>query len=278
MKNLDMVYALLDFDGFVCKAFYASLKNKSDDAFEILNRLVETACEKASEYFEVNDVVPIMIASAHSWKKDVYPQYKSHRKRNDDLGKFRQGAIEAFNAVKIEQLEADEVVIMLHRYLFDRDIPSIIFSDDKDLKYYSKVYCKINLNEEPEDTDTLDNWHDAYAQMLAGDKEDNIKGIPNIGMVKARKLLDKKGLYTLKSVVELYKEHKIPKEDCLEQLALVIPVCQMFCFESKPTRQICITTLNEWSLPDIIVQDAIYETLNFIQGAVNEVYSEKITV
>lgn len=284
MYEDDKVYALLDFDGYICKAFYAANSKKGSDknADEILADLVFSAINKTAMFFDVepDEIEPILIASAHSWKKDVYPQYKAHRKRNDELGEFRKRIIDNDpDIVKVEQLEADEVLIMLQDYIYDLQDNGkvIIFSDDKDLKYYAKNYCKINITEEPEFVGTVSNWTNVYAQMLAGDKEDNITGIPKIGMKTGLKLLEDTldTPNSISKVISIYKKKNISYNDCLEQLAMIVPVGSSFTNSTMASRMIAEGIFDKDKIDDSLVQVAIERTLEYIRDAVDLVYNKK---
>lgn len=270
-------YALLDFDGYICKAFYASRKKgcTNSDPFEILDRLINASIRKATEYFSGANIKVIAVVSSHSWKKDAYPQYKATRKKNDELGKFRDEVINTYDCIKIEQLEADEVILILTGYLdLEKYYSNIVFSDDKDLKYYSSLYCKINIDEQIQDVANPENWLNAFAQMLAGDKEDNITGIPKIGMKTALKLLENlEGLPTIKDIVKVYKDKNIPYQDCLNQLAMVIPAG--FSISMRELQSILCEAIlnNEYNCVDSsIVHNIIIDTLNRIEAEVKSIY------
>lgn len=274
---MNKCYALLDFDGYICKAFYAanSKKGSDKDAYEILSDLYISAIERAAEYFEVEqcDIEPVLVVSAHSWKKDVYPTYKSHRKKNEELGKFRDSVIEMdADIVKVEQLEADEVLIMLDTYIgYVNDNPNIIiFSDDKDLKYYATNYCKINPINGVEKYTAVEHQN-RYAQMLAGDKEDNITGIPKVGMVTANKLLGTLGYgFNLDSVIRVYKEKGVSYNDCLHQLAQIIPVGGVASGVSENI--ICSSILDKEEVDSSLVQVSIERTLEYIKDRADLIY------
>lgn len=281
------VYALLDFDGYICKAFYAANSKKGSDknANEILESLYWSAIEKTANYFNVrkDEVMPLLFVSTHSWKKDVFPTYKVNRKKNDELGRFRDEIISSDDdIIKIEQLEADEVLIMMNGYLEFHNKKTVIFSDDKDLKYYANLYCKINLCEKIVELGRLENTLDRYTQMLAGDKEDNITGIPNIGMVKGKKILKEflenssGGRYNipiLNDIVSIYKNNSVSFQDCIEQLALIIPTSYFTC-KIDLMITLCESVLNGEShlLDDSIIQEIIDNSLKRIENEVTSVY------
>ena len=70
-------FALLDYDGFVCKAFFAAMaRGEINDAENVLLELTNIAIQKAKDFFESEDVEVFKFMSGHSWKKDLYPEYK----------------------------------------------------------------------------------------------------------------------------------------------------------------------------------------------------------
>lgn len=213
-----MTKALLDYDGFICKSFYACIArgvNDFDEMLDVLKDLESAALNKVTNLEKVYRCI-----SGHSWKKDIYPSYKLGRKRNEDLGAYRE-----YIKLRLEdeitcvpQLEADEVLVMLY---YQDECDSIVFSDDKDLRYYCPVYCKINIIEEVMFEENYEHLH--LAQLLAGDSEDGIVGVPKVGMKTAEKLLDVNG-YNLESVIKIYKSKNIELDECIKNLVLTIPM------------------------------------------------------
>lgn len=226
------IYAILDYDGFVCKAFYA---NKEDPmniqaAANILKDLETAARDKTADFFGVpSDEIHILrIMSGHSWKKDIYPSYKRKRKKDEFLGVFRDKVKNMPRVRVINQLEADEVIVLLSDYLSECNINKyIVFSDDKDLRFYCPVCCKINITEEVHPQDFMDVYTSQLEQMLIGDSEDNIKGIPKVGEKTAPKLLSKYG-YNLKGVIKCFKDNGVDIDNCLRDLLLVIPLSKTY--------------------------------------------------
>ena len=70
------IYALLDYDGYICKAFWASHSKKGSDKneYELLDALTTSAIEKAADLFgvSVDEIKPVKVVSGHSWKKDCF--------------------------------------------------------------------------------------------------------------------------------------------------------------------------------------------------------------
>ena len=219
-------FAVLDYDGYICKAFYAAMAKSGnpDDALEILERLTKAAITKAAEYYKDMQVDLRLILSGHSWKKELYSDYKKSRDRNPYIGVIRDYVINEYsNVIKPETLEADEACIMCHDFAIKNGDSCIIFSDDKDLRYASLVKCKINLTEKIE---TEDDTKHLYCQMLAGDKEDDIQGIHKVGLKTAEKLL--KNNYDIENVISIYKNKKVSKKDCIKNINLIIPMKREF--------------------------------------------------
>lgn len=256
-----MIHLLLDYDGFICKAFYASMargNNSIEDANLVLKDLTNAAIEKGRKIDKQVQVKKVV--SGHTYKKDIYPNYKSKRSSNEFLGIFREYVINNDKKIiKVPQLEADDVLIMMAEKLSYSLKDYVVFSDDKDLRYYAPHYCKINITEEP--SFCYDFYELAFQQMLAGDKEDNIDGIPNIGMVKARKILEKEG-YSIESVIRVYKKNNIEIDNCLKQLVLTTPINSAF------------TTGYEYGFTDNITMNNILGHFRYFNNKVKEIYYE----
>lgn len=261
-NNNNFKLALLDYDGFVCKAFYASLSKsrENNDPEEILHKLVSSAIEKTANYFDTDLVIPVKVMSGHTFKKDLYPTYKSKRKRNEDLGAFRE-YIKASDddIVIVDLLEADDVLYNLfQRYSED----SIVFSDDKDLKYYCQVHCKINITEEIENKKYE---KELFEQLLAGDKEDSIDGIPSVGMVSARQILSSTGYY-LEDVIRAYKSKEVSEDDCIKNIVLITPVILNFNVDDE--------ILKSKKIDDAIVINSIINHCMSIANRVGRIYAK----
>lgn len=265
-----MNYAILDYDGYICKSFYAAHEDL-ERAIEILDSLTDAALEKAKDYFKSDDIKLIKILSGHSWKKELYTDYKKTREKNPYISILRAICEDVDSAIlHPESLEADELCIILHDYLVSTGIIPIIFSDDKDLRYASLINCKINLGEKI----SLDyDEKYLYQQMLAGDKEDNIKGIPKVGMKVAEKLLDNNG-YNIEGVVKSYKDKGVDIKECIKNINLIIPMKQIF--NNKPNlfvecgREI----IKDNELSEAMLKELQEGQLSYITAKAKELYHE----
>lgn len=274
------VHLLLDYDGYICKSWYAAANcegDQLDEAERIMLELTKTAQDKAITKYGVHNTVYLVhkITSGHTWKKDLYPTYKLTRKRDEELGNFREYVMIKYQdeLTRVPQLEADDVIVAYQEYfLYNTSDDSIVFSDDKDLKYYTIVHSKINESEpilEELDESNL------YRQMLAGDSEDNIQGIPKVGMKTADKLLNLE--YSFKKVISIYKEKGISIDECAKNLNLVIPLSVSFVEDGANLNQKFIEALEggnkerlDSATMNMILGQCRYVSDKVIEGYKNE--------
>lgn len=271
-----MNYALLDFDGYICKSFYANKEDMMDfeHADEILNDLVMSATQKAQDYFKSSYVKVFPIVSGHSWKKDIYPSYKRQRKRDEFLGIYREAMINSYKPIRIETLEADEVLVMLADYLrILKGNDYIIFSDDKDLRYYTEKYCKINIAEQIVEQDPQALMYNQLAQMLVGDREDNIQGVPKIGEKTAPKLLEQYG-FTLEGVIKIFKDKGVDIDQTLRDLLLVVPMSDSYLSLTEPAYRVADQIIRGVKVDMLDVHNSIVSQVQYLNEKVTSIYNE----
>ena len=218
--------ALLDFDGYICKAYYATISRGSidfDEMLAVLEKLVESAKSKIDKDADINYYI-----SGHTYKKDIYPSYKANRKKDPLLGEFRE-FIKLYYEDKIikANVEADDLIVMDYEFYSKARNP-VVFSDDKDLRHYCKRYCKINLSEEIVEQDEKEMEQHRIIQFLTGDKEDNVQGVYGIGEKKAVIELNKLGGITIENVIRVYRNTGISIDGCLKNLILISPLYSKF--------------------------------------------------
>ena len=218
--------ALLDFDGYICKAYYATISTGSTDFDEML-ALLEELVESAKSKVEKDAIIKYYI-SGHTYKKDIYPSYKANRKKDPLLGEFRE-FVKLYYGDKLikANVEADDLIVMDYEFYSKARNP-VVFSDDKDLRYYCKRYCKINLSEEIVEQDEKEMEQHRIIQFLTGDKEDNVQGVYGIGEKKALIELNKLGGVTIENVIRVYKNKGISIDECLKNLILISPMYSEF--------------------------------------------------
>lgn len=242
--------ALLDFDGYICKAYYATISKGSTDFDEML-ALLEELVESAKSKVEEDAIIKYYI-SGHTYKKDIYPSYKANRKKDLLLGEFRE-FIKLYYGDKLnkDNVEADDLIVMDYEVYDKCGHTPIVFSDDKDLRYYCKRYCKINLSEEVVEQDEKEMEQRRIIQFLTGDREDNVQGVYGIGEKKAVIELNKLGGITIENVIRVYKNTGISIDECLKNLILISPLYSKFiegyCYDDESTLDNIMGLFKYWS-------------------------------
>ncbi len=142
---------------------------------------------------------------ATSHRRDIYPQYKANRVPAPESLRYQFGLCREFiQALGIQQAaslkyEADDLIGTWAKYLNQQSIPVNIITADKDLAQLVQEgdHWWEYLRGEMLDTKKITKRFGAkpcqIADQLAiaGDKSDNIPGVPGIGMSTAGKLLKK---------------------------------------------------------------------------------------
>lgn len=272
-------FALLDYDGFICKAWFAAkAKGKLDNPFCILGNLTNEAYFKARNFFGGDDFEFIPIASGHTFKKDMFDTYKATRKKDEGLGEFRAEQIERRSIYRPDYIEADDMIsILLDTVASIRDGKALVFTDDKDLKYVSEHTCGVNIQSEIQsleiDKDLL------LQQMIAGDKEDDITGIDKFGMKKAHKLLESiSGIpsgFDIIDVARAYKSQKCNEEYVCKQLILVSPIKAEFNKYSEELKLVGNLLLQDGVVENNLILDLIDGHKMFFSNLVKGVYKNE---
>jgi DNA polymerase-1 len=114
-------------------------------------------------------------------------------------------------ALRWDRLEADDILGILGT----RDPESIIVTIDKDLKSVPGNHWNPDKKENgvvKVGQDEADFFF--LTQAIAGDSTDNYKGVPGMGMVKAKRLLEKEGA-SWQTVVDAYAKADLPESEAL---------------------------------------------------------------
>lgn len=261
---------LLDYDGFVVKSYYASKSKDNitgDEPLDILLSLEEGAIKRAKEYYNADNIKILRIMSGHTFKKDIFPGYKGQRKKDEELGEYRDWVKNNCDIVMAYNLEADDYITLVN---YNQDM--LVFSDDKDLRKYNRLCARINPTEEIIETPPVIMQEEQLIQMITGDSIDNIKGIKGRGEVYARKLMDKNG-YTFDTVVKAYKNNNVDVDECFKNLCEVIPISldwidEDYLGDAKMLRKQIL--INKFDY--IITMSTIEGFCRYINKKVKEVY------
>ncbi|MEK1851720.1 MAG: DNA polymerase I [Phyllobacterium sp.] len=215
MKKGDHLF-LVDGSGYIFRAYHAlpPLTRKSDGLpvgavsgfcnmlWKLLREARDTSVRDTPTHFAV-----IFDYSSHTFRKEIYPEYKANRSAPpEDLipqfGLIRQ-ATRAFNLPCIEKdgYEADDLIATYARMAEGAGAEVTIISSDKDLMQL--VTPNVSMYDSMKDKqigipDVIEKWGVPPEKMidlqaLTGDSTDNVPGIPGIGPKTAAQLLEEFG-------------------------------------------------------------------------------------
>ncbi|WP_457300532.1 DNA polymerase I [Phyllobacterium sp. P5_D12] len=215
MKKGDHLF-LVDGSGYIFRAYHAlpPLTRKSDGLpvgavsgfcnmlWKLLREARDTSVRDTPTHFAV-----IFDYSSHTFRKEIYPEYKANRSAPpEDLipqfGLIRQ-ATKAFNLPCIEKdgYEADDLIATYARQAEAAGAEVTIISSDKDLMQL--VTPMVTMYDSMKDKqiripDVIEKWGVPPEKMIdlqamTGDSTDNVPGIPGIGPKTAAQLLEEFG-------------------------------------------------------------------------------------
>ena len=215
MKKGDHLF-LVDGSGYIFRAYHAlpPLTRKSDGLpvgavsgfcnmlWKLLREARDTSVRDTPTHFAV-----IFDYSSHTFRKEIYPEYKANRSAPpEDLipqfGLIRQ-ATKAFNLPCIEKegYEADDLIATYARMAEEAGAEVTIISSDKDLMQL--VTPMVSMYDSMKDkqigiADVIEKWGVPPEKMIdlqamTGDSTDNVPGIPGIGPKTAAQLLEEFG-------------------------------------------------------------------------------------
>lgn len=159
--------------------------------------------------------VTLYFSDTKNFRKLIDPEYKGKRTKRKPVGYRRllDWCKENYRTVRYPNIEADDALGM-ECHLDPSNF--VLVSPDKDMK---QVACRLFNGEEefnvtPEEADY---WF--WTQCLTGDPVDGYKGVPGIGSVGARKILDK-ATDPWEAVVTSFEKAGLTEEDALRNARL----------------------------------------------------------
>ena len=187
--------ALIDAD---IVAYRVACTLQEDDAEDFAYARTEDLVDQILVNTEATEY-RLFLTGKDNFRYKIYPEYKAHRPKEKPfwLESIRSYLRATFNAEVVDGQEADDALGI------NQTDDTVICSIDKDLlmipgKHYNFVKDEfITVTKE-------DGIKHFYMQCLQGDRSDNIKGIPGIGVKKAEKLL--KGLVTEQELFNKVRE------------------------------------------------------------------------
>jgi DNA polymerase I len=215
---------LIDGSSFVFRAYYQSIRqdqkyNYRTDrlptgAVRLFATKVLQFIRDGAAGFKPTHLAIIFDKTENSFRRDIYPAYKAHRKDPPDelIPQFplMRATVSAFGMVPIEQgrYEADDIIATYARQAREAGADVLIVSADKDLMQLvepcvtmydpasgqagvagSREERRFGVEEVIEYFEGVGPDKVVDVQALAGDSTDNVPGAPGIGLKTAAQLI-----------------------------------------------------------------------------------------
>lgn len=176
---------------------------------------IQERIDSFTEQMEADDVV-VALSDSTNFRRKLNPLYKANRRQSFKpigLKAVRKWMEERYAVECWPNLEADDVLSILATERPNRLDRRIIVSIDKDFHGVPGHWYDFNRKEYHHPSEREANEHHLI-QAVAGDHTDGYKGVPGIGVTRARTYLDKEG-YTWKAVTNAYEKAGLPESEAL---------------------------------------------------------------
>jgi DNA polymerase-1 len=219
---------LIDGSGFIFRAYHRLPPLTDPEGTPVgavfgFTSMLWNLIEAARKSPEDDYLAVILDAGKHSFRHDIYPDYKANRPDppEDLLPQFPliRDAVNALNVPCIEKpsLEADDLIASYAEAAIAAGMEVTIVSSDKDLMQLIRpglTLLDTMQNKRFTEAEVLEKWSvrpDQLGDVLAlmGDSVDNVPGVPGIGPKKAADLVNQYG--TLEDVLARVGEIRQPK-------------------------------------------------------------------
>lgn len=215
---------LIDGSGFIFRAFHALPPMVRSDGTPV-NAVFgfTTMLMKLLEDTEVGHLAVVFDSARRNYRHDIYPDYKAHRPEVPEelIPQFSliRAACKAFNvcAVEAEGFEADDLIATYADQAVQKGARVTVVSSDKDLMQLVNSHIdmldplknKIISLKEVIEKFGVPPQQVVDVQALAGDRSDNVPGVPGIGIKTAAQLIQEFGnLETLLDNLEAIPQPK----------------------------------------------------------------------
>ena len=199
---------LIDGSGYIFRAFYALPEMTSPNGLPV-NAVYGfvTMFMRLLKNIPCDYCVVLLDAHRKNFRNDIYAEYKTNRADPPELlipqfGLIRE-AIKVMGLPYIEQegYEADDLIATYAKQALEKGHEAVIVSADKDLMqlirsgitFYDAMKEKFFTNEDVKEKFGVYPERVVDVQALAGDKIDNIPGVPGIGLKTAAELINEFG-------------------------------------------------------------------------------------
>ena len=224
MADFTPTHVFVDGSSFLYRAYYSSqrndFRNSNGDpigAIMIFSRMLHALRKK------YHDLPLVVVFDAHGkcFRKELYSEYKANRKRMpEDLAKQEEIIKEIIVAmgcdlVVVPEVEADDVLGTYSKQARDQGAYALICSGDKDLFQLvnDHVVIEDTMNDVVYDLTTGQEKFGVPPELmvdflaLKGDSSDNIPGMPKVGDVTAKLILNSIGsIETIKQHLDQIKD------------------------------------------------------------------------
>ena len=205
-------FFLVDGSAIFYRSYFAFIRNplinskgeNTSAAFGFLNTLFKLIEDENPEYMCV-----VFDTKAPTFRHEMYSEYKATReKMPDDMAMTIPRLMQSLNTLSMNLLEkdgfeADDIIATLARKYAGDDTDVYIVSGDKDLAQLVNehifVYTPARSGAQDSEImgrDGIKEKYGVYPEQivdwlaLMGDKSDNVPGVPSVGDVTARSLID----------------------------------------------------------------------------------------
>jgi len=199
----------------------------------IVNRV-----EEFKNKLQADDIVMALTDRAN-YRRILNPDYKSNRSKSRlpiILKQVKKWIIEEMDGQLWPNLEADDVISILAT---DKkmDEETIIVSIDKDFKSVPGIYYDFNKDETHHvSQEDADRYH--LIQTLTGDATDGYSGVPKVGAVTAKRLLEKEG-YEWDVVKNCYEKAGLTENDALMNAWMArLLQADNYCFRTNTIKKL----------------------------------------
>jgi 5'-3' exonuclease len=169
-----------------------------------INELVQRLKEETN-----STEVEIYLSGSGNFRKELDPEYKANRKDTPKpihLEALREHLVVAYKAKVTDGIEADDAIAIQATQYTENNVAFTICSLDKDFKqipgkHYRWEFTGTTVTPKGERKQwtkpaesfyvtPLDGLKYFYKQLLIGDKADNVKGVWQVGQIKADRYID----------------------------------------------------------------------------------------
>ncbi len=226
------VLYLIDGSSYIYRAYYAIRHLSSPRGFPtnalygFTQMLIKVLKDRAHDHVAV-----VFDAGRHTFRNDLYPDYKANRMAMPDdlrpqIAPIKE-MVRAFNipALELAGFEADDIIGTIAFDCESKGVDVVVVTGDKDLMQIvtDRVRLLDTMKEKksgiPEVAERFGVGPERVTDILglAGDSSDNIPGVPGIGEKTAIKLIQEYG--TLDSLLERSAEVKGKNGEKLREFA-----------------------------------------------------------